>query len=108
MKARYPQPDGSKGGSVSAFQRDAASGKLTDKNIVPAGAPVPATSRSIVPAGRICRELQQRHAGFVSHHAQGLKAPSRSCRARQRPEQRAAKGPHLHCTTLSPDERFLW
>jgi len=89
----YPQPDGSKGGSVSAFQRDAASGKLQTRKSCPLAAPVLATSRSIVrPAAFVANYNNGTLARFASR-PRGWKAPSRSLRARQRPTKGGKRPP---------------
>jgi 6-phosphogluconolactonase len=105
----YPQPHGGKGGSVSAFRRDPASGKLTEQNIVPSGGSGPCYI-TVDRAGR---------AAFVANYSNGTLASFRITPKGLEgpvtvfvshgsgPNKERQKGPHLHCTTLSPDERFL-
>jgi 6-phosphogluconolactonase len=114
----YPQgitdeKEGSKGGSVTGFHRDAATGTLVERNVVPSGGSDP------------CHITVDRanHAVFVADYgngaltsyrvtAKGLEGPvshfaSQFKRYGMGPNKERQNNPHIHCVTLSPDERFL-
>jgi 6-phosphogluconolactonase len=108
-----PQPDGSKGGSVTACRRERTSGSLARRNVVPSGGSDP------------CHITVDRanHAVFVANYsngsltsyrvtANGLEGPvSRFADEFRKlgmgPDKERQKSPHIHCVTLSPDERYL-
>jgi 6-phosphogluconolactonase len=104
-----PQPRGGKGGSVTAFRRDAATGSLTQKNVQPSGGTDP------------CHITVDRanQAVFVANYSSGSLTSFRVTPAGiegpifefspqgHGPDTERQKGPHIHCVTLSPDERFL-
>lgn len=104
-----PQPNGGKGGSVTAFRRDAATGSLTVQTTRPSGGTDP------------CHITVDRRnsAVFVANYGsgsltsfrvtpEGIEGPVSQFDAHgSGPNQERQKGPHIHCVTLSPDERFL-
>jgi 6-phosphogluconolactonase len=104
-----PQPNGGKGGSVTAFRRDAAAGSLTLQNTKPSGGTDPC---------HITVDRRNR-AVFVANYGsgsltsfrvtpEGIEGPiSQFDSHGSGPNQERQKGPHIHCVTLSPDERFL-
>ncbi len=105
----YPQPDGGKGGSVTAFRRDPASGKLTEQNIVPSGGSGPCYI-TVDRAGRAAFVANYNNGTLASFRVtpKGLEGPVTVFAAHgSGPNKERQKGPHLHCTVLSPDERFL-
>lgn len=100
-------------GNVTAFHRDAATGALVQRNVVPSGGSAP------------CHIAVDRanHAVFVADYgngalssyrvtAKGLEGPvshfaSEFKREGMGPDTKRQESPHIHCVTLSPDERFL-
>jgi 6-phosphogluconolactonase len=105
----YPQPHGGKGGSVTAFRRDPASGKLTEQNIVPSGGAGPCYI-TVNRAGRAAFVANYNNGTLASFRItpKGLEGPVTVFAAHgSGPNTKRQKGPHLHCTVLSPDERFL-
>ncbi|MFL6427820.1 MAG: lactonase family protein [Acidobacteriaceae bacterium] len=104
-----PQPNGGKGGSVTAFRRDSAAGGLTVQTTRPSGGTDPC---------HITVDRRNR-AVFVANYGsgsltsfrvtpEGIEGPISQFDAHgSGPNQERQKGPHLHCVTLSPDERFL-
>jgi 6-phosphogluconolactonase len=104
-----PQPNGGKGGSVTAFRRDPASGTLTVQNAKPSDGTDP------------CHITVDRrnHAVFVANYGsgsltsfrvtpKGIEGPVSQFDAHgSGPNKERQAGPHIHCVTLSPDERFL-
>jgi 6-phosphogluconolactonase len=104
-----PQPRGGKGGSVTAFRRDLAAGKLTEKNVKPSGGSDP------------CHITVDRanQAVFVANYTSGSLTSFRVTPTGiegpvfefsphgHGPNKARQEGPHIHCVTLSPDERFL-
>ncbi|HEY3988021.1 MAG TPA: lactonase family protein [Acidobacteriaceae bacterium] len=110
----YPQGNTSaKGGSVTAFRRDAATGELSQQNVLPCGGTDP------------CHVAVDRanQAVFVADYSSGALASYRvtadgisgpvSLFGKQfaskglGPNKQRQESPHIHCVTLSPDERFL-
>jgi 6-phosphogluconolactonase len=105
----YPQADGGKGGSVSALRRDAASGRLTEQNIVPSGGSGPCYI-TVDRAGRAAFVANYNNGTLASFRITptGLEGPVTVFASHgSGPNKERQAGPHLHCTTLSPDERFL-
>jgi 6-phosphogluconolactonase len=105
----YPQPHGGKGGSVTAFRRDPASGKLTEQNIVPSGGSGPCYI-SVDRAGRAAFVANYNNGTLASFRItpMGLEGPLTFFASHgSGPDKERQKGPHLHCAVLSPDERFL-
>jgi len=105
----YPQPHGGKGGSVTAFRRDAASGKLTEQNIVPSGGSGPCYI-TVDRAGRAAFVANYNNGTLASFRitSKGLEGPVTFFAGQgSGPNKERQKGPHMHCTVLSPDERFL-
>jgi 6-phosphogluconolactonase len=104
-----PQPHGGKGGSVTAFRRNPATGNLTKKNVKPSGGSDP------------CHIAVDRanQAVFVANYSSGSLTSFRVAPTGiegpvfeftphgQGPNKERQKGPHMHCVTFSPDERFL-
>jgi 6-phosphogluconolactonase len=104
-----PQPLGGKGGSVTAFRRDPATGGLTEQNMKPSG------------GGGPCHITVDRanRAVFVANYSsgslssfrvtpKGIEGPVSQFSAHgSGPNKERQQGPHIHCVTLSPDERFL-
>lgn len=108
-----PEPDGSKGGSVTTFRRDRMSGKLAQRNVVPSGGSDPChitvdhANRAVFVANygngtlssfRVTAEGLQ---GPVSHFAGQFKKLGMG------PNKQRQESPHIHCVTLSPDETHL-
>ena len=105
----YAQADGGKGGSVTAFRRDAASGKLAEQNIVPSGGSGPCYI-TVNRAGRAAFVANYNNGTLSSFRItpKGLEGPVTVFASHgSGPNKERQKAPHLHCTTLSPDERFL-
>jgi 6-phosphogluconolactonase len=104
-----PQPDRTKGGSVSAFRRDHASGRLMPQNSVPSGGSDPChitTDR----AGRVVFVANYSSGTLSSYRVnpQGLDGPVAHIPFHgSGPNKERQEGPHTHGVTLSPDERFL-
>ena len=104
-----PQPDRTKGGSVSAFRRDHASGRLMPQNSVPSGGSDPChitTDR----AGRVVFVANYSSGTLSSYRVnpEGLDGPVAHIAFHgSGPNKERQEGPHTHGVTLSPDERFL-
>jgi 6-phosphogluconolactonase len=104
-----PQPSGGKGGSVTAFRRDPASGGLSVRNTKPSGGSDPC---------HITVDRRNR-AVFVANYGsgsltsfrvtpKGIEGPVSQFNSHgSGPNKERQEGPHIHCVTLSPDERFL-
>jgi 6-phosphogluconolactonase len=104
-----PQPNGGKGGSVTAFRHDPATGSLSVQNTEPSGGSDPC---------HITVDRRNR-AVFVANYssgsltsfrvtAKGIEGPVSQFDAHgSGPNKERQAGPHLHCVTLSPDQRFL-
>jgi 6-phosphogluconolactonase len=104
----YPQKDGSKGGGVSAFTRT-ADGKLTAQNEVPSGGAGPCYI-AVDRAGRLAFVANYNNGTAASFRLtpKGIEGPVTVFVAHgSGPNEERQKGPHIHCTTLSPDERYL-
>ncbi len=107
------QPDGSKGGSVTAFHRDAATGALVQRNVVPSGGSDPC--HIAVDRGNHAVFVADYSSGNLASYrvsAKGLEGPvslfgSEFKREGLGPDTERQKSPHIHCVTLSPDEKFL-
>lgn len=105
----YPQPHGGKGGSVTAFRRDPASGKLTEQNIVPSGGSGPCYI-TVDRAGRAAFVANYNNGTLASFRItpKGLEGPVTVFVSHgSGPNKERQKSPHIHCAVLSPDERFL-
>jgi 6-phosphogluconolactonase len=105
----YSQPHGDKGGSVTAFRRDLATGKLSEQNIVPSGGAGPCYI-TVNRAGGAAFVANYNNGIVASFRItpKGLEGPITVFAAHgSGPNTERQKGPHLHCTVLSPDERFL-
>lgn len=105
----YPQADSGKGGSVTAFRRDPASGKLTEQNIAPSGGSGPCYV-TVDHAGRAAFVANYNNGTLASFRItpQGLEGPVTVFASHgSGPNKDRQKSPHLHCAVLSPDERFL-
>jgi 6-phosphogluconolactonase len=109
----YPQQDGSKGGSVTAFHRDAATGALVQRNVVPSGGSDPC--HIAVDRGNQAVFVADYSSGNLASYrvtAKGLEGPvshfgSEFKRNGLGPNTKRQESPHIHCVTLSPDEKFL-
>jgi 6-phosphogluconolactonase len=109
----YSQPDGSKGGSVTAYHRDRANGALVERNVVPSGGSDPC--HITVDRGNRAVFVADYSSGSLASYrvnAKGLEGPvshfaSEFSRDGLGPNKERQQGPHIHCVTLSPDERFL-
>jgi 6-phosphogluconolactonase len=107
-----PQPDGSKGGSVTAFRRERTSGSLTQRNVVPSGGSDPCHI-TVDHANRAVFVANYGNGSLTSYRvANGLEGPvSRFADEFKKlgmgPNQERQKSPHIHCVTLTPDERHL-
>lgn len=107
------QPDGSKGGSVTAFHRDWATGGLVQRNVVPAGGSDPC--HIAVDRGNHAVFVADYGNGALSSYrvtAKGLDGPISHFSTEFRrdglgPDSKRQESPHIHCVTLSPDEKFL-
>jgi 6-phosphogluconolactonase len=105
----FPQKNGGKGGSVTAFRRDPSSGKLTQQNAVPSGGSGPCYI-TVDRAGRAAFAANYNNGTLGSFRItpKGLEGPVTVFVAHgSGPDKERQKGPHLHCAVLSPDERFL-
>ena len=108
-----PEPDGSKGGSVTAFRRDRMSGRLAQRNVVPSGGSDPC--HITVDHGNRAVFVANYGNGSLSSYrvtANGLEGPvSRFAEEFKKlgmgPNKKRQESPHIHCVTLSPDEHFL-
>ncbi len=104
-----PEPDGSKGGSVSAFRRDPNSGSLTLVNHVPSFGSDPChltTDR----AGRVVYVANYTSGSLASYRVEAgrLVGPvSHIAFPGHGPDKERQDHAHTHCVTLSPDERYL-
>jgi 6-phosphogluconolactonase len=103
------QKDGSKGGSVTAFRREAATGALTLRNTVPSGGSDPChiavdrSGRNVFVANYSSGTVACFRAG-----KRGLSGPvARVAFHGRGPNAERQEAPHTHGVTLSPDERFL-
>jgi 6-phosphogluconolactonase len=105
----FSQKDGGKGGSVTAFRRDPATGTLTEQNVVPSGGTDPCYI-TIDRAGRAVFVANYGSGSLTSFRVtpKGIEGPVTFFASHgSGPDKERQKGPHLHCTVLSPDERFL-
>ncbi|HZD77114.1 MAG TPA: beta-propeller fold lactonase family protein, partial [Acidobacteriaceae bacterium] len=105
----FPQKDGGKGGSVTAFRRDPVSGMLTAEDVVPSGGSGPCYI-TVDRAGRAAFVANYSNGTLSSFRitSKGLEGPVTVFASHgSGPNKERQAGPHLHCTTLSPDERFL-
>lgn len=105
----FPQKDGGKGGSVTAFRRDPVSGMLTEENVVPSGGSGPCYI-TVDRAGRAAFVANYNNGTLSSFRItpKGLEGPVTVFASHgSGPNKERQAGPHLHCTVLSPDERFL-
>jgi 6-phosphogluconolactonase len=105
----YPQAHGGKGGSVTAFRRDPASGKLTEQNVVPSGGSGPCYI-TVDRVGRAAFVANYNNGTLASFRVtpKGIEGPVTVFASHgSGPNKERQAGPHLHCAVLSPDERFL-
>jgi 6-phosphogluconolactonase len=105
----FPQKGGGKGGSVTAFRRDSASGMLTEQNVVPSGGSGPCYI-TVDRAGRAAFVANYNNGTLSSFRItpKGLEGPVTVFASHGGgPIKERLGGPHIHCTVLSPDERFL-
>jgi 6-phosphogluconolactonase len=104
-----PQPRGGKGGSVTAFRRDPAAGKLTEKNVKPSGGSDPC--HITVDRGNQAVFVANYTSGSLTSFRvtpTGIEGPVFEFSPHGHgPNKARQEGPHIHCVTLSPDERFL-
>lgn len=106
---KFAAKDGSKGGSVTAFHRDAATGALTQRNVVPAGGSDPCHI-TVDRGGRNIFVANYSSGSVTSFRAskRGLTGPiARVDFHGKGPNAERQEAPHTHGVTLSPDERFL-
>lgn len=104
-----PGRDGSKGGSVTAFRRDAETGLLKQRNSVPSGGSDPCHI-TVDRSGRNVFVANYSSGTVSSFRAtrRGLTSPvSRVAFHGHGPNADRQEAPHTHGVTLSPDERFL-
>lgn len=105
----FTQRTGGKGGSVTAFRRDTATGALHERNIVASGGSDPChiiTDR----AGRVVFVANYSSGTVTSFRVtpKGLEGPVAQIAFHGHgPNAERQEGPHTHGVTLSPDERFL-
>jgi 6-phosphogluconolactonase len=104
-----PQSDGLKGGSVTAFRRDTATGRLAKQNTIPSAGADPCHITTDK-AGR-CVFVANYTSGTLSSYrltSKGLVGPvTRVAFHGHGPNHERQDTAHAHCVTLSPDERFL-
>jgi 6-phosphogluconolactonase len=103
----------SKSGSVTAFHRDAATGALVERNVVPSGGSAPCHI-TVDRANQAVFVADYGNGALSSYRvtAKGLEGPvshfaSEFKRLGLGPNTKRQESPHIHCVTLSPDERFL-
>jgi 6-phosphogluconolactonase len=104
-----PQPGGGKGGSVTAFRRDRTTGSLTQQNVKPSGGSDPCHI-TVDRANRAVFVANYSSGSLTSFRVtpQGIEGPVFQFNAHgSGPNTERQAGPHIHCVTLSPDERFL-
>ena len=104
-----PQPGGGKGGSVTAFRRDRTTGSLTQQNVKPSGGSDPCHI-TVDRANRAVFVANYSSGSLTSFRVtpQGIEGPVFQFNAQgSGPNKERQAGPHIHCVTLSPDERFL-
>jgi 6-phosphogluconolactonase len=105
----YTQKDGGKGGSVTTFRRDPTTGKLTEQNVVPSGGTDPCHI-TVDRANRAVFVANYSSGTVTSYRVtpKGLEGPIAQVAFHGKgPNKERQEGPHAHCVTLSPDERFL-
>ena len=104
-----PEPGGGKGGSVTAFRRDRTTGSLTQENVKPSGGSDPCHI-TVDRANRGVFVANYSSGSLTSFRVtpQGIEGPVFQFNAHgSGPNKERQAGPHIHCVTLSPDERFL-
>ena len=104
-----PEPGGGKGGSVTAFRRDRMTGSLTQQNVKPSGGSDPCHI-TVDRANRAVFVANYSSGSLTSYRVtpQGIEGPVFQFNAQgSGPNKERQAGPHIHCVTLSPDERFL-
>jgi 6-phosphogluconolactonase len=104
-----PEPGGGKGGSVTAFRRDRTTGSLTQQNVKPSGGSDPCHI-TVDRANRAVFVANYSSGSLTSFRVtpQGIEGPVFQFNAHgSGPNKERQAGPHIHCVTLSPDERFL-
>jgi 6-phosphogluconolactonase len=104
-----PEPGGGKGGSVTAFRRDRTTGSLTQQNVKPSGGSDPCHI-TVDRANRAIFVANYSSGSLTSFRVtpQGIEGPVFQFNAQgSGPNKERQAGPHIHCVTLSPDERFL-
>lgn len=100
-------------GNVTAFHRDAATGAIVQRNVVPSGGSAPC--HIAVDRGNQAVFVADYGNGALSSYrvaAKGLEGPvshfaSEFKRDGLGPDKKRQESPHIHCVTLSPDEKFL-
>ena len=104
-----PQPHGGKGGSVTAFRREPAAGKLTEKNVKPSGGSDPC--HITVDRANLAVFVANYTSGSLTSFRvtpTGIEGPVFEFSPHGHgPNKARQEGPHIHCVTLSLDERFL-
>lgn len=105
----YPQTGGGKGGSVTAFLRNQARGSLAELNVAPSGGSGPCYI-TLNRAGRAAFVANYNNGTLASFRIteKGIEGPVTVFASHGSGPNKERQGrPHIHCTTLSPDERFL-
>jgi 6-phosphogluconolactonase len=104
-----PQPNGGKGGSVTAFRRDPPAASLTQKNAKPSGGSAPCHI-TVDRANQAVFVANYSSGSLTSYRVtpKGIEGPVSAFSPHGHgPDEERQKGPHMHCVTLSADERFL-
>jgi 6-phosphogluconolactonase len=104
---------GGENGKVTAFHRDGATGGLVQRNVMPSGGSAPC--HIAVDRGNEAVFVADYGNGALSSYrvtAKGLEGPvshfaSEFKRLGLGPDTKRQESPHIHCVTLTPDERFL-
>jgi 6-phosphogluconolactonase len=104
-----PEPGGGKGGSVTAYRRDRTTGNFTQQNVKPSGGSDPCHI-TVDRANRAIFVANYSSGSLTSFRVtpQGIEGPVFQFNPHgSGPNKERQAGPHIHCVTLSPDERFL-
>lgn len=104
-----PEPDGTKGGAVSAFRRDPKDGRLTLVNQLPSYGSDPC-HLTLDRAGRVVYVANYTSGSLASYRVKDgrLEGPiSHIAFPGHGTDTKRQDHAHTHCVTLSPDERYL-